>query len=496
MQNFGRWNPDAYSLNSGLAAEVSGVLPGLTGYKPFPQMAIASAALPAAGRGGFMARTSGNAADIFVGTAAKLEEFSSITAWDDRSKVGGYTLATDDCWQFAQYLGNVYATHIGDTLQSIDPDAGTIFADVSGPPKARYMTVVGDFLMLGNTDSNSRQVRWCGRKDGATWTTGQKDADNQIFADGGDVMGLSGFEQGGLIWQTDTVRQMLPRGDAAIFEFHREEAAQGTLAPYSIITRLGTSYYYGIDGFQQISFSGGSQAIGANWVDGWFLANSNAATRPKAIIGSADPASQRVFWLFAANGNATSSVFDHVICFDPTLTDSDFGPWTHAPLSASFIFPAATTATTLENLGSAGLGYTLETVPYSLDADIWKGGAPRMAAFDGSFKMNFFTGTPQAATLQTAEFQPLKSRSFVNGFRFVGDSADAIGRIATAERPQTDIAANWGSTNTVNDQGIIYKRASGRYMRMEVTMPAGAAWNFAAGIDLDDPGLLVPDGLR
>jgi hypothetical protein len=55
----------------------------------------------------------------------------------------------------------------------------------------------------------------------------------------------------------------------------------------------------------------------------------------------------------------------------------------------------------------------------------------------------------------------------------------------------------WGSTNTVNDQGIIYKRASGRYMRMERTIPAGTAWTRATGISLDDDrGLLSPDGQR
>ncbi len=260
----------------------------------------------------------------------------------------------------------------------------------------------------------------------------------------------------------------------------------------------GTSYYYAVNGFQRIGFDGASEAIGANWVDQWFIANSNVSTRPKAIVGASDPASPRLFWLFAASGNSTAVNFDHALCYDPSLTDSDYRPWSHAPLSASYIFSAATTATSLENLGVAGLGYTsMDTlVPYSLDADIWKGGAPRIAAFDGAFKMNFFTGTPMAATLQTGLFQPIpQSRAFVNGFRFVGDSPDAIGRIATTERQQT--AETFGSTGTLTNQGIIYKRASGRHMRMEVTIPAGATWTKATGISLDDDkGLLSPDGQR
>jgi hypothetical protein len=498
---FGRWGPDAATLDAGLAGEASGVRPGLTSYLPFPQMAASSLALAAACRGAFTARTTSNAIAIFAGTSTKLYKFAGVaTAWTDYTRLAGgnYAVGTDDLWQFAQFGDVVFATQITDALQGITLTGGVNFAAAAGsPPKGRYIGVVGDFLILGNTDTSSKEVRWSARNDAATWTKGQKDADSQTFPDGGDVMGLAGFEQGGLIFQTDIVRRMMSRQDAAIFEFHRIETSQGTLAPYSIINRQGTSYYYGTNGFQMISLDGSSAAIGANWVDAWFIANSNASTRPKAIIGSYDPASPQVFWLFAASGNATSSTFDHVLCFDPTLKDSDYGPWTHAPISASMVFPAATTATTLENLGVAGLGYTsMDTlVPYSLDADIWKGGAPRIGLFDSAFKLNFLTGTPMAATLQTGLFQPIEGkRCFVNGFRFVGDSPDAIGRIYTSERQQS--AETPGATSTVNAQGIIYRRASGRHIRMEVTIPAGAAWTKASGISLDDPGLVKEDGQR
>ncbi len=502
MQSFGKWGPDAATLNVALAGEASGVLPGRTGYQPFPQPAVASLAMAAACRGAFAGRTTPNAIAIFAGTSVRLYKFAGVaTAWTNvtRSSAVNYAVATDDLWQFAQYGVNVFATQISDTLQFIDVSAGTNFEPVAGsPPQARYVAVVGDFLMLGNTNTSPREVRWSGRNDAAFWTKGQKDSDAQTFPDGGDIMGLSGFERGGLIFQTEIVRQMSSRQDAAIFEFHRVETSQGTLAPYSIINRQGLSYYYGVNGFQRIGFDGASEGIGTSWVDQWFIANSNVSTRPKAIVGAADPTSPRMFWLFAASGNATAVNFDHAICYDPSLMDSDYGPWSHAPLSASYIFPAATTATTLENLGVAGLGYTsIDTlVPYSLDADIWKGGAPRIAAFDGAFKMNFFTGTPMAAALQTGLFQPIPgSRSFVNGFRCVDDASAGEGRIATSERQQT--VETFGSTNAVNDQGIIYKRASGRYMRIERTIPAGATWTKATGISLDDDkSLLLPDGQR
>lgn len=501
MQSFGRWAPDTLNVNSGLAGEALGVRPGLTGYRPWPQLASSSPALetPAtAGRGAFAARTTANAIAIFVGQITKLRKFAGVaTNFTNvtRSSAVAYALATDDQWQFAQFGVNVFATQITDALQFIDASSGTNFEPVTGsPPKARYIAVVGDFLMLGNTDTSSREVRWSGRNDASSWTKYVKDADAQTFPDGGDVMGLSGFERGGLVFQTEIVRQMATRQDAAIFEFHRVESSQGTLAPYSIITRQGLSYYYAVNGFQRIGSDGASEAIATNWIDGWFLENSNASTRPKAIIGSADPASPEVYWLFAGPGNATSNILDHALCFNPSLTDSDYGPWTHAPLSASTIFPAATTATTLENLGSAGLGYTLETVPYSLDADIWKGGAPRLGAFDSAFKMAFFSGSPAAATVQTAQFEPVPSRrGYVRGFRLIGDAANATGRVGYSDRPQTPIT--WNGSQAMDAGGRIQARAEGRLIQVEVSVPAGDTWRHLAGIDFDDDQV-TPTGRR
>ena len=265
--------------------------PGRTGYEPWPQMAVASAALGClACRGAYMARTLVNAVAIFAGTSSRLYKFASMASWTDFSKgAANYTaLPTDDLWQFAQYGPNVYATNIGNPLQSCDVSSGTVFADVAGsPPKAKYLAVVGDFLMLGNTETSSREVRWSARNDPTSWTRYVKDADCQAFPDGGDVMGLSGFEQGGLIFQTEVVRHMQVRPDAAIMEFHRVEASQGTLAPYSHHHAPGRCLLLrdkriSAD-YRQMA---PAEGIGANWIDDWFLDNSLAASRPKAIVGS------------------------------------------------------------------------------------------------------------------------------------------------------------------------------------------------------------------
>jgi hypothetical protein len=81
----------------------------------------------------------------------------------------------------------------------------------------------------------------------------------------------------------------------------------------------------------------------------------------------------------------------------------------------------------------------------------------------------------------------------VNGFRAIDDAADGEGRVYVAERPQSATTAL--PAETVNDEGVIPARASGRYMRFERTIPAGAQWDDAQGIDFDGD-MVTEDGSR
>jgi hypothetical protein len=494
MYRFSAWGPDRFGLDSGVAGEALGVLPGEDeNYHPWPQMAVASLALPAACRGAYAARSSTGSVQIFAGTATKLYKFAGTgTAWTDvtRSAGGDYAVATDRYWSWAQFGDQLMVTNGADVIQEIEVNSGTNFAALGGTPgTAYYIKVVGPFLMLFDTATSRLAVKWSGREDHDFFTAYDKDSDSQTLPDGGFVQGGTALEQEGLIIQTEAVRRFRAVADRRVFEFYRIEDAQGTRSPYSIISDRGAAFYYGLNGFASVGLDGQTNNIGKDWVDEWFLAHINGSRRT-AIIGARDPARRRFFWIAPSSGNASSTTLDMAICFDP----GSKVPWTHADLNTEFIFPAATTATTLENLGSAGLGYTLETVPYSLDADIWKGGEPRLGTFDSAHKMNFFTGSPMAATLQTALFKPIPGRRFyTNGFRFLGDAATVSGRMSATERP--GVTPSFTASNTINDQGVIHLRTSGQYARAEVTIPAGEPWTHASGIDMDND-LISEDGER
>lgn len=495
---FAEWAPDRWGLNDATTAgEASGVLPKLRSYGPWPQLAAGSLALAADCKGAIAVRGSSGSTVIFAGTATKLYKFAGIaTAWTDvtRSAGGDYAVPADGRWSFAQFDKYLIACNGVDANQYIDIDSGTNFAALTGSPIARYCKTVGDFLMLfdlataqGPSTSGRIQVAWSGARNPLYWTFGQKSSDYATFWDGGFVTGGTSI-LGGLVFQAHAVNRMVRRTQGApVFDFAPIEEMQGTRAPYSIVSHEQETAFYSDDGFNVIG-PGGVRNIGLQRVDEWFRDTVNQSRIPE-IVGALDPISMRRMWLFPTGSNS-SDVFDHVLCHDERLDR-----WTHAAISGTHIFSAASVGTTLDDLTT--LYSTLDAVPYPLDSAIWQGGVPALAMFDSVSKMSFFAGTPMAATIQTTAFEPIPGkRALCTGFRLVGGTSAAQGRISAKER--TADSETWGASATVNAQGLIETRVSGRILRAEVTEAAGADWDHIAGIDTGDPSeeLIVEDGER
>lgn len=477
MVPFGKWRPDLYGLNSQFAGEASGVLPGGDSKRPWPSLSPYTAALPAVCRGATYAVGSTGAYSLFAGTATKLYKFNSSTlAWDDITRLvgGNYALGTDERWSFAQFGFYLYATNIADALQRFDIDSGTNFAAVSGsPPQARYIRTIGDQLFLNNLTSLPNRTHWSGRNNPVFWTAGGgQDCDYQDFPDGGAIKGVTGL-RGGLIFQDTSVRAFQPSQGREIFTFAQIEGAQGLVAPDSLVTHMGMSYYLGIDGFVAIGPQG-SRDIGTEAVNDWFYSNV-VAGRAKMTMGVRDPKRPRIFWQFPTT--STGYLLDHCICYDLILDE-----WTHTPLQASVLMAAATAGTTLDGLDT---NYPdLDAMDISLDSSEFAGGVQSVAAFDANNKLAFFSGANLAATVETAEMQVIPNRrGMVRGITPMTDAAAATVQMSTRENLNATPA--WGDASTLNSQGKAPYRASGRYHRIRVSVAAGEAWNDLQGVEID-----------
>jgi hypothetical protein len=135
-------------------------------------------ALPSTALGLFAFRDISDAVHLYSGTATDLYTLvSGDTAWGNVSKSSGvYTATTALPWSFVGFGNSVIATDVNDPIQSITIGDAT-FADLSSAaPRAYYMAVVRDFLVLGNiytagTGSLPGRVWWSAIGDPTSWPT-------------------------------------------------------------------------------------------------------------------------------------------------------------------------------------------------------------------------------------------------------------------------------------------------------------------------------------
>ena len=260
---------------------------------------------------------------------------------------GAYNFVFGDRVDFAQFGKTLMATNVNDVVQSIDIDSGTNFAALAGsPPMAKYIEIVGDFVMLGSISSYPQRVVWSAINDSTGWTAGTNQSDFQDFPEGGHIVGIIGG-QGGLIFQEEVIRRMTYTGPPTIFQFDKV-ADRGLLAPFSLVRIGDVAYGLSRDGFISVSMGGQMGMIGKEKIDRWFF-NDASAGEIRTVKGVADRFQTKIYWSY----KSTISPYDSILCFDYALNR-----WSYCRLHHSEIITAATQGYTLEGLDA--LGFTLD----------------------------------------------------------------------------------------------------------------------------------------
>lgn len=442
-------------------------MPSLTQYS--------SAALPSPARGLVTVRTTTGQWVIYAGTATRLYRFANST-WVDVTRVNGgnYTLADGEFWAFQQFGNKLVAVNAAVPPQVIDIDTGTNFAALAGnPPAARLVSVIGDFLALGGLGTGPNRVQWSELNDITQWTpnTGfYALADFNDMPDGGRVTGIAGGEIGYVLQEYSIRRMRFIPGGYPAFEFIRVVDSKGCMGPYGYVSVAGTVYFVAEDGFY--SYSGaGLNPIGAWRVNSWFLRNADTA-RISSVYAVADPFRARVLWFYYSTSTATA--FDSVIIYDWALDK-----WSHGQHNAQIWGSVATPAKTLDSFTEK-----LDDVGQLLDSRMWEGGRPTLAAIDATGRLAFAEGPPMAARLETQEAEPITGRRvFISGVRIATDAGEATVRLGVREKISDPVI--YGSASSMESTGMTPTLASGRYVRAEIDIPAGAQWTELIGMDFD-----------
>ena len=472
---FGEWLPDLPEVGHTGATVAKNVVPSEGAYKPLPSLIATNDALDATCRGAALFYDKDGEPVLIAGTAAKLYK---VTA-DGPADVSGtaYALPDGDFWSFERFNDTVVATNVADGPQALDIETGTAFAPLSGsPPRAKHVARVRDFLVLADLDDGGAKrarLRWSGFNNIAAWTTSlAKQSDAQDLAeDFGFVQGIVGREFG-TIFQERAITRMTYVGVPEVFQFDVVERERGVAAPKSVVPVGPYLFFLSEDGFYVWD---GQQArsISDNKVTRWFFDRLEFSMRG-AVMGASDRPNKSVVWAFT---DTVGGAPNHLLIY--SWKDDR---WTFAEVECEHLFSSASFGYSLEELDAFG---GVDELGFSLDSWVWQKGRPQLGVFDRQHRLALFGGRSLEAVLETAEFQAAAGRrAFVSELRplvdvTTGTVTAQLGTRAQAAGDPLSFAAAVGQ----NAAGFCPVRAGGRYARARVTIPAGAAWTHAQGVE-------------
>lgn len=480
---FGEYRPDVSDYQGTVSQNVLNVVPAGDGYGPFPSLAAISQALGEQCFGAFASYSSDGSLVLFAATAARLKVMDNTTlAFVDVSKGGAEysAISAGEQWQFCQFNNLVIAVQGNVVPQVFDISSSAEFANLAGnPPQARYIAVVGRFVVLLGLLSNPNRMKWSGLNDvngPNSWTAGINSSDEQDFPDGGFGRGLAGGETG-LVFQDTIVRRMtyLP-GDPRVFDIQKIAENLGVYGSYSVIRDGSSVFFYSLKGFHRVDPGGVPVQIGRERVDRTFFRDLDAANLG-LFMGIADPRSSRVLWVYKSV-NGVAGQFDKALIYDKVLDK-----FTPARISGEFLFHMAQPGVTMEGL--ADLFPNLDEMTASLDS-FQSAIIPELAAFSADHKASFFRGPNLEAVLETAEQGTDGRRVKLKiGFRPITDATACFGSASRRETLQEAIA--WGTESAMNAiTSICNMLLDTRYSRLKCRIPAGTVWTFINGVEPAD----------
>lgn len=371
----------------------------------------------------------------------------------------------------------------GGSSGAITPTIATI------APTAKYLATAKSFLLAANTTdavsgTQVQRVWWSALNDPTNWPTPGTAAAAEVQSDYNDLFGEGGAIQGivgnlgnadAAVFMEHAVWRLVYAGPPAVFDFFPALGVKGCPAPGSIIQLGNLVYYLGEDGFY--SFDGAnSNPIGANRVDKTFFADLDQSNIDR-INATVDPVNKLIIWAYPGAGNVNGNP-NHLLLYNWQIDRLTIVDATVETLTKVLSF-----GYTIDQLYTV-LGYTFQTLPYPLDSRVWTGGLPSLACFDTSHKLNYFSGPNMAATVDTAEVQPFPGRrALVKNARPLADGGAPS--VAIGTRNRTEDAVSYGTATALNSLGTCPQRANGRYIRAEITLPAGATWSHIQGVELE-----------
>lgn len=462
---FGEWLPDQPGVIGALTT-AKNCYPRAVGYGPFPSEQDYSDAASADLNNVVAARSYDGSTAVFAGSGTKLFRLdASDMSLDD---VSATTYQDAPRWRFTQFGNKLIAGNEANTLQAYDLTTTGNFANLaSDAPKAKYLTVVRDFVVTGYQSSYPFRVQWSGINNETTWAaSGTTQADFQDIPDGGNVQGITGGEFGLVLLERSIVR-MSYVGTPLIFQFDNISRNLGCFEPNSVIQWQGVTYFLGDDGFY--GCDGQSIVnIGAEKVNRFFF-NSVREAKFDEMSAAVDPSKNLVIWGYPSTDLTYRILMYHI----PTKR------WSYAETGINRIASSSTPTFTLEGLDT--ISGSIDALGSSLDSRLWIGGKLQLAGVSGA-KIIVFSGAPKTATIDTSDIATDANQSMITLVKPIVDNGS--GSVAVDSRLVLNEQVSFPTVTAASSENRVGVRSYGKYHRVRL-QPSGDNWSSAIGVDVE-----------
>jgi hypothetical protein len=475
----GEWLPDQTSFNNAGAIIVKNVAPYGKGYAPVRALLANSGTQTGTVLGSFSCLDRLGSPHYFIGTTTKLYKLVS-NVWQDVSRVGDYSTSAGERWVFTQYGDNVVASNYSDETQVFDLGVSTDFADLTGtPPQTRVLAVVNNFVVTGNTfdatdDEQPTRVRWSGFDNVTQWTASvTTQSDSQDLPTGGPVKAIVGYDNYAIIMQNNSIRRMEYVGGEAIFNFSEVEPNRGCFIGGTVAAVGKMIFYYSEDGF--FMFTGQSVPIGHGKIDRWFAgeADFSKTERFSSVI---DPRAKSYYLSFVSNDSPDGNP-DKVLVYHWAENR-----WSYFEQSQQGLMQSFSRSLSIDDLDA--IYGNLDAIDSSLDASVFRGGRPLIAAVMTTGALGSFAGTVLEAQIETTEVQlNPQGRSLVQEIQPITDASNVTVSLKTRNfLYETETVGDTAVLNSYTGTACLRKDA--KYHRANMVIPAGSDWSFFDGVKL------------
>lgn len=454
--SFGEFLPDRAES----VFQVQNAWPTPEGYRPvLSPSAITTALVGFSGGAAFIG--SDGAASLLSGNVAGLHRYSSGT-WSQLIAAPG------DAWRFDQFGDRVIAVN-GSSPIGYDLIAGTAGALAGDPPASSLVATVRQQLFLAGDPNANNVVAISGYNDSEEWEAGKDQCLYVPFPSGGRITGLAGGETG-LIFQERSIKRAIYVGTPVVWQFDEISRDVGCMAPGSIAQAGQMVFFLSEQGFK-VTDRNGVSAIGAEKIDRTFFSTYQRSDIVNRITAAVDPRTTTVTWAMPGNPGM-------LWAYNWTLER-----WSTIKVPNLGVFSGFTANVSLEGVDGLYPG-GIDSVPYSLDAPIFAGGNPLFLVAGWTGLIGPLAGANLEArfAVRPIELEP-GYRSRVSGVRAVSDAT--TGTVTLDARARAGDPENKRVSGTIRDNGRVAIRANGRHVGAEYVLPAGAAWTYAHGLEMN-----------